>query len=73
MAVPSLLMIGFTAEYESGEIKPDGVEIGHADWFAADEMPGIPPFGSISRLLIEDFKKINFKISHLKKITKRAE
>ena len=54
---PHSLMLGFTAEYEAGEIKVDGVEIGHADWFSADEMPGIPPYGSISRLLIEDFRK----------------
>ena len=54
---PHSLMLGFTAEYESGEIKPDGEEISHADWFAPDQMPPIPPFGSISRELIEDFIK----------------
>ena len=53
---PHSMMIGFTAEYDSGEITVDDVEIGHADWYTADNMPEIPPFGSISRLLIEDFK-----------------
>ncbi len=50
-------MLGFTAEYESGEITVDNVEIGHADWYSADNMPQIPPHGSISRELIEDFRK----------------
>jgi len=50
-------MLGFTAEYESGEIKPDGVEIDKADWFTADQFPSLPSFASISRALIEDFKK----------------
>ena len=54
---PQSLMLGFTAEYESGEIAVDNVEIGHADWYSADNMPPIPPHGSISRELIEDFRK----------------
>lgn len=54
---PHSLMIGFTAEHDSGEIKEDNVEIAHADWYGVNDMPAIPPFGSISRLLIEDFKK----------------
>ena len=54
---PHSFMLGFTAEYESGEIRPDGVEIDRAGWFSADQMPQIPQFGSISRILIENFKK----------------
>ncbi len=54
---PRSLMLGFTAEHESGEIAVDNVEIGHADWYSSDNMPEIPPYGSISRLLIEDFRK----------------
>ena len=53
---PHSLMLGFTAEHESGEIIVDDVEIGHADWYGKDEMPEIPPHGSISRKLIEDFR-----------------
>jgi NAD+ diphosphatase len=52
---PHSLMVGFTAEYESGEIKVDGIEIGAADWFGASELPNIPPHGSISRTLIDNF------------------
>ena len=54
---PNSFMLGFTAEYESGEVTPDGVEIDKAGWFSADELPKLPSFASISRALIEDFKK----------------
>jgi len=56
---PHSLMIGFTAEYDSGEIKIDGVEIGAADWFEVSQLPGIPPHSSISRTLIDNFIKNN--------------
>ena len=56
---PSQLMIGFYAEYESGELKPDGVEIDDAQWFSAENMPtNVPPANiSISGRLIENFLK----------------
>lgn len=56
---PHSMMIGFTAEYEGGEIQVDGVEIGDAAWFKADALPEIPPKGSISRELIEWFVENN--------------
>ncbi len=52
---PDSLMIGFTAEYEGGEINADGNEISHADWFKRDEIPRIPPSISIARKLIDWF------------------
>ena len=52
---PNSLMIGFTAEYESGEIKADNIEIADARWFGTDEMPDIPGTISISRKLIDWF------------------
>ncbi|MDO9577271.1 MAG: NAD(+) diphosphatase [Candidatus Cloacimonadales bacterium] len=52
---PDSHMIGFTAEYESGEIQEDGIEIEHADWFSVDKLPQIPAQGSISRELIDWF------------------
>lgn len=52
---PNSLMVGFTAEYESGEIKADNIEIADAGWFGADEMPDIPGSISISRKLIDWF------------------
>ena len=54
---PNSLMIGFTAEYASGEIKPDGVEIEDAHWFSDKELPVLPGKISISRKLIDHFLK----------------
>ncbi len=52
---PDSLMIGFTAEYESGEIRIDGEEIIEAGWYGADGLPHIPGKISIARQLIEWF------------------
>lgn len=52
---PNSLMIGFFAEYESGEIKVDGEEIVHADWFTKDNFPNIPPKFAVARKLIDEF------------------
>lgn len=52
---PDSLMIGFTAEYESGEIRTDGQEIVEAGWFRADNLPQIPGKLSIARQLIDWF------------------
>ncbi|HSW57232.1 MAG TPA: NAD(+) diphosphatase [Dehalococcoidales bacterium] len=52
---PNSVMIGFTAEYESGEIKPDGTEIAEAGWYSAGSTPVIPPKMSISREIIDWF------------------
>ena len=49
---PNNLMIAFTAEYAGGDIKPDGVEIEHAAFYDADELPNLPPGISISRRMI---------------------
>lgn len=50
---PHSLMLGFTAAHAGGEIMVDGDEIEEARWFARDELPAIPPKGSISRRLID--------------------
>lgn len=52
---PNSLMIGFTAEYSSGDIRPDGVEIGDAQWFSVENLPDLPGKISISRKLIDHF------------------
>ncbi len=56
---PDSLMIGLTAEYAGGEIKPDGVEIEHADWFTADNFPAIPDHRTIARKIIDEYAKKN--------------
>ena len=50
---PHSLMIGFTAEWESGEIRIDPAELSDAKWFSARELPVIPPPLSIARRLID--------------------
>ena len=52
---PSQLMLGFVAEYASGDICVDGYEIGHAEWFRYDQLPTIPPPETISGKLIQLF------------------
>jgi NAD+ diphosphatase len=52
---PNSLMVGFTAEYDSGEIIIDENEIIDAGWYAVDNLPLIPDHVSIARKLIDDF------------------
>jgi NAD+ diphosphatase len=49
---PNSLMLGFSARYLSGEIRPDGIEIEDARWFDRDNLPELPGEGSLSRFLI---------------------
>ena len=54
---PNSLMLGFTAEYASGEITPDGKEIARAGWFTPEEIRAmnLPDGASIARKLINNF------------------
>lgn len=52
---PNSLMLGFHAEYESGDISCQDEEIAEARWFAVDDLPNIPPRSAISRWLIDEF------------------
>jgi NAD+ diphosphatase len=52
---PDSLMIGFTAQYDSGEIQVDGEEIIEAGWYTAGHLPQIPGKISIARRLIDHF------------------
>ena len=53
---PSQLMLGFHAEYEEGDLKPDGEEIDKAEWFHYKSLPDVPPGRiSISGRLIESY------------------
>lgn len=52
---PDSLMIGFTADYKSGDIKIDGKEIAEAGWFKVDALPKVPTRRSISSELIRWF------------------
>jgi NAD+ diphosphatase len=46
-------MVGFRAEWLSGEIECDPTEILDAQWFTRDALPNIPPPISIARKLID--------------------
>jgi NAD+ diphosphatase len=50
---PHSLMVGVTAEWASGDVRPDPSEIVDAQWFRADALPMIPPRVSIARRLID--------------------
>jgi NAD+ diphosphatase len=52
---PDSLMIGFTADYQSGEITVDQQEILAADWFVPENFPEIPGQYSVARKLIDWF------------------
>ena len=50
---PSNIMIGFRAEYASGELKPDGEEVVESGWFDREHLPEIPHHGSIARAMLD--------------------
>lgn len=52
---PSNIMIGFRAEYASGELTPDGEEVLASNWFDRSALPEIPHKGSIARSMIDDW------------------
>ncbi|AUI66193.1 MULTISPECIES: NAD(+) diphosphatase [Glaesserella] len=53
-AFPNSLMLGFLADYESGEIVLQEEEIFDAKWFDCDEpLPELPPEGTIALKLIQ--------------------
>ena len=52
---PSGIMIGFTADYESGELHLQDEELSRGGWFDRAHMPEIPDKMSIARRLIDDW------------------
>lgn len=56
---PDSLMVGFTAVYQSGTVQNLDDELEDVAWFAADELPPVPPAHSIARALIDDFARRN--------------
>ncbi|ALP41515.1 NADH pyrophosphatase [Aeromonas schubertii] len=49
---PHSLMMGFLADYESGELTLQEEELVDADFFRAEALPRLPPHGTIARRLI---------------------
>lgn len=52
---PHSLMVGFVADWESGEITPQPGEIEDAAWFTVETLPGLPSRFSIARALIDEW------------------
>ena len=52
---PSGLMVGFTADYESGEIHVQREELQKAGWFNRTNLPKLPEKLSIARRLIDNW------------------
>lgn len=52
---PSGLMVGFTADYVSGEIHLQKEELSRGKWFTKDNLPTIPEKLSIARQIIDDW------------------
>ena len=52
---PNSLMLGFHAEYESGDIELQEEEIADAQWFDCSALPNLPGGVAISRWLIDAY------------------
>ncbi len=52
---PSNLMLGFIAEYDSGELVVDKNELEDAAWFPIDQLPTLPRSISLSRKIIDAY------------------
>ncbi|WP_420629596.1 NAD(+) diphosphatase [Candidatus Leptofilum sp.] len=56
---PNSLMVGYTAEYASGDIVLEEEEIEDAQWFTVDTLPNLPSSMSIARRLVDAFVAAN--------------
>jgi NAD+ diphosphatase len=63
---PNSLMIGFTCQWKSGEIRNNPTEILDARWFKKDNLPLLPPDYSLSRIMIEAFRNDRLRIGNTK-------
>ena len=51
---PNGLMVGFLADYLSGELNPDPTELEDARWFSKADLPQLPSSISIARWMLDD-------------------
>jgi len=64
---PSQLMLGFIADYKSGEIIPDPGEIVEAHWYSIDDLPNVPApdisvAGELIQLFIDEARSRHFEM-----------
>ena len=52
---PNSLMLGFMAEYESGEATPLDGELSEMGWYSKENLPQLPSPGSIARKIINEY------------------
>lgn len=52
---PSNLMVGYTADYESGEIHLQDEELSSGDFFGKNNLPELPRKDSLARRIIDDW------------------
>lgn len=50
---PSQLMVAFTADYDSGELRFADGELSSGSWFTRESLPPLPTLPSLSRTLID--------------------
>ncbi len=53
---PHQLMLGYFADYESGELRLQEDELAEADWYTPEEHPPVPPGSTIAGWLIQQMK-----------------
>ena len=56
---PAGLMVGFTADYDGGELQLQRSELGGGGWFRRDNLPEMPNRSSLARQLIDDWINSN--------------
>lgn len=61
---PGQLMLGFFAEYETGDIAIDPAEIIDAKWFRYDELPQVPATATVAGQLIAHYVGLRRAINH---------
>lgn len=52
---PCGLMVGFNADYESGEVRLQREELNKGAWFTKNHLPTIPEKLSIARMILDDW------------------
>ncbi len=55
---PSVLMVGFAAEYVSGELKLQASELAAGGWFNINSLPALPPPAGAAYKMIEAYKAL---------------
>lgn len=63
---PGQLMLGYFADYSSGDIQVDQEEIVSAHWFKYNQLPKTPRAGTISWHLINTFVQERLRINNIK-------